>query len=152
MALLGLVLALVAAVIAGCGDDDDDGDASGTATATETAENGNTGGEVAVELAEFSVMPVPTSVAAGEVAFAAENVGTTPHNLLVIRTDLALDALPVEGATVDESQLDVALSIEELNGGESGDASVGLEAGSYVLICNTPGHYSLGMTSAFIVE
>ena len=78
----------------------------------------------------------------------------TPEDieLVVIRTDLAADALPVSGATVDESQLDVLGRTDTIGGGESETLSLNLSAGSYVLICNVPGHWGLGMRSSLTVQ
>ena len=70
----------------------------------------------------------------------------------MIRTDLAPDALPTDGTDVDESQLDVVLRVDEFPPGQSITATDELEAGSYVLICNVPGHYTLGMTVGFTLE
>src|SRR5690606_38993932 len=66
-------------------------------------------GTIEVKLTESppSVTPSSTSTAPGDTIFQAENVGAIPHELVVIRTDLAADALPVSGDTVDLDQLDV---------------------------------------------
>lgn len=105
---------------------------------------------VEVDLTESppSVTPRPASVAAGEVVFEASNVGAIQHELVVIRTDLAADALPVSGDNVDLSGLDVVADTDPFPAGESRTADVNLTAGDYVLICNVPGHYGLGMREA----
>ena len=156
-ALLGALVALSVMVIAACGDDDDT-DAIGGATATETASATATetatatATEISVELDDFSVAPDPSSTSHGEITFAVQNTSSTPHDFVVIRTDLAPDALPVEGAAVDESQLDVVLRIDDIAGGESSSEAAELDPGSYVLICNVPGHYGLGMTAELTIE
>ncbi len=110
------------------------------------------GAEVSVELSEFAVEPDSTSAASGEIAFIARNVGAISHELVVIRTDLAPDALPVEGGEVTEGELDVAAKVDEFAAGTCEQVSVTLEPGSYVLICNIPGHYQLDMRAAFTVQ
>ena len=141
--LLGAALALAAA----CGDDDDGGEspaAGETPAAPATT--------VDVGLVEFAVNPAQDTVDAGTLTFNVSNDGTEVHTFRVIKTDLAPDALPTAASRVDEGQVDVVASIPEFNAGETEDVNVDLDAGSYVLICNVPGHYDLGMRAAFTVE
>ena len=141
--LLGAALALAAA----CGDDDDGGEspaAGETPAAPATT--------VDVGLVEFAVNPAQDTVDAGTLTFNVSNDGTEVHTFRVIKTDLAPDALPTAASRVDEGQVDVVASIPEFNAGETEDVNVDLDAGSYVLICNLPGHYDLGMRAAFTVE
>lgn len=157
-----IALALAAGLLAACGGDDDDDDATAeptptaTATATQPSGGGASGdgaaGAIAVGLTEWAVQPGAESVGAGSVTFAVSNDGAVPHEFLVIRTDLAPDALPKNGGAVDEGALDVVGKSEELLGGESEDVTAELTPGSYVLICNISGHYDLGMRIAFTVE
>jgi hypothetical protein len=119
---------------------------------------------VAVTLQEFSVTPAPKSAPAGQVTFEAENTGPKdPHELVVIKTDLAPDALPTtsEGG-VDENGagIEVIGEIEEFKVGETSSKAFDLAAGTYALICNvveeeegkTEAHYQLGMRTGFTVE
>ena len=94
------------------------------------------------------------ALAAGDLTISVENQGSLIHNLRVIRTDLPADELPIgpDGFTVDEENLNVVLSLADLRGGDSVDNDVTLEAGSYVLLCNIPGHYGSGMRIAITVE
>ena len=111
--------------------------------------------QVAVSLNDspFEVTASPSSVAAGAVDFQVSNVSTLiPHNLRVIRTDLAPDALPMSDLQVDESQVTVVASTsEDIAEGATATVSANLEAGSYVLICNIETHYDAGMRTAFTV-
>ncbi len=152
VALLVLGVALI--VAAACGGDDDGGetpvDAVGeTPPAGETPAAATT---VDVGLEEFAVNPAQDAAGAGALTFSVSNDGTIDHNFRVIKTDLAPDALPTANAQADESQLDVVASSPEFNAGETQEVSIDLEPGSYVLICNVPGHYDLGMRAAFTVE
>lgn len=108
---------------------------------------------VNVELNEWNVIPDVSSVAAGDIEFVATNTGSIEHELIVVQTDLAPDALPVSGGRVDESGagLTVIGEIPEFAAGGTESASFDLEAGDYVLICNIAGHYEAGMSAAFTV-
>ena len=103
---------------------------------------------------DWAVEAEPASASAGSITFAVSNDGNIVHNLRLIRTDLAPDQLPIDetGFAVDEGQVDVVGRLTELSPGESGQVSVDLEAGSYVVICNVPTHYDVGMRTAFTVE
>ena len=111
--------------------------------------------QVAVSLNDvpFEVVANPSSVAAGAVDFQVSNDGAgLPHNLRVIRTDLAPDSLPVSGGQVDESQVNVVASTsQDLAMGATETVSANLTAGNYVLICNLSNHYGQGQYTAFTV-
>ncbi|MCH7578502.1 MAG: hypothetical protein IH822_12070 [Chloroflexi bacterium] len=151
IALLVLGVALV--VAAACGDDDD-GDEAPAAGETPINAAGDTPAATTVDvgLEEFAVNPAQDIADAGTLTFSVSNDGAIPHNFLVIRTDLASDALPTADAQVDEGQVDVVAFIPEYGAGDTEDVSVDLEPGSYVLICNVAGHYDSGMRAGFTVE
>lgn len=137
-------VAVLGLLAAACGNNGTTPSASPTTVA---------GGTVNVSLKEYSVTPAPTSAAAGSVTFAAKNDGTMNHELVVFKTALAPDKLPVKDALVNETGegLDAIGEIEEFAAKTSQSATFELAAGSYVLICNVAGHYSLGMRAAFTV-
>jgi len=107
--------------------------------------------QVAVSLTEFAVEAVPAQAAGTAFDFNVSNDGAILHDFRVFATDLAPDALPVDGAVVDESSLDLVAEGGIFAAGDSRVASADLEPGSYVLICNVPGHYGAGMFTAFEV-
>jgi len=143
--ILGLSVAVVAALAIACGDDDDDGPTA-----------------IDVALAEWSVTPSSASATAGDVTFSVTNNGEEPHEFLVIRTDLAPDALPTDDdGKVPEEEIDLIDEIEPFAAGTTEEITLNLDAGSYVLICNivelVPGeepesHYVQGMRTSFTVE
>ncbi len=152
VALLVMGVALI--VAAACGGDDDGGETPVDAIG-ETPPAGDTPAAattVGVSFVEFAVNPAQDAADAGTVTFSVSNDGEIIHNFRVIKTDLAPDALPTEANLADEAQLDVVASTPEFLGGETEEVSVDLEPGSYVLICNVPGHYDLGMRAAFTVD
>jgi uncharacterized cupredoxin-like copper-binding protein len=152
---------LGALVLVGCSSDDE-GDSGGeaTATATGTATEASGGGEamagaITVDLTDaWAVTPSAASAAAGDITFTANNTGVQPHELVVVKTDLGPTDLPVEGGAVADTGegYEIVGKTEQIAGGAGADLSVNLEAGAYLLICNVPGHYQLGMTTAFTVN
>jgi len=115
---------------------------------------GSASGTVNVTMKEFSVAAQPASTASGQIAFSLKNDGAVVHELVVIRTEADAAKLPQSGGKVDEANagLEVKSKVPNVAGGASGQASAGLPAGKYVLICNVPGHYQAGMRTAFTVQ
>ena len=75
-----------------------------------------------------------------------------PTSSSIFQTDLAEDALPTnEDGDVDEEGEGVTLidEIEDIEAGSTESLTVTLDAGSYVFICNLPGHYAQGMHTSF---
>ena len=114
--------------------------------------NGGGGTSVGVTLKDFSIVADPSSVDAGTVSFDITNDGPSTHELAIVRTDLAPGALPVESGEVPESEIDIEDEQEDIAPSTSTTLSVDLPAGSYVLVCNLPGHYQQGMYAAFTVR
>lgn len=111
---------------------------------------------VQVVMNEWSLKPSVAAAPAGEVTFEVTNQGKLPHELIVVKTDLAADALTLEadGARVEETapgQDDVG-EVEDIQPGETKSGTFNLEAGHYVLVCNVPGHYKAGMVASFQVK
>jgi len=126
---------------------------SGVVEPTETPSNGPPPGSIQVTLDEFSVGVDPASAPAGAATFAIDNAGSIQHNLRVIQTELAEDALPVDEETfaVDETQVNVVAASDDVPAGETLELPADLPEGAYVLICNVPSHYESNMHTAFEV-
>jgi uncharacterized cupredoxin-like copper-binding protein len=84
-----------------------------------------------------------------DVKNAADN--NMEHELVVLKTDLADDALPVSKGTVPEHKLRKVGEVEDIAPGMSKHMSFRLTPGHYVLICNKAGHYTAGMHTALAV-
>ena len=149
---IGALMAVLAIGAAACGDDDDDSDGG----------NGDGVGSsiVNVNLLEYQIVPDLDAVAAGSVTFNASNIGGAVHELVIVKTDVAPDALPVgENGAVDESGEGIAVfsRIDEFAAQSDATITLDLEAGSYVLICNIVdddglSHYQEGMHVAFTIS
>jgi uncharacterized cupredoxin-like copper-binding protein len=119
---------------------------------------------VSVDLQEFAVLPSVASVPAGTVTFVVKNAGPDDvHEMVVVRTDLAADALPVDkdGKAAEEGSGITSIGeTGDIAVGETKEASFDLQPGKYVLICNIvqtepdgtlEAHYKVGMRTAFTV-
>ncbi|MGQ0670232.1 MAG: cupredoxin domain-containing protein, partial [Actinomycetota bacterium] len=117
---------------------------------------GGGGTDVGVTLRDFEIALDSTSAEAGEVTFQVANEGPSIHEFVVLKTDLAEDQLPAdENGDVDEAGapgIEVVDEIEDIEADATPSLAVELEAGSYVIICNLPGHYGNGMYTSFTVS
>jgi uncharacterized cupredoxin-like copper-binding protein len=98
---------------------------------------------------EFKIT-MPTRLGTGVQTFALKNVGTVDHELVIFKTTLPADQLPLgsDGDVIEDSSLlhNVADSGEPLKaGGVETVKSSALSPGHYVAVCNLPGHYRHGM-------
>jgi uncharacterized cupredoxin-like copper-binding protein len=104
---------------------------------------------VPVRTSDFKLTAGRLAVPAGYVTFRVHNTGASTHELIVTRTDIAADALPLRanGITVDEDskQLHAAGELGEVRLGATRDLTLNLKPGHYVLFCNLEGHYRGGM-------
>lgn len=93
------------------------------------------------------------TVPAGKVTFRAVNESKDQvHELIVVRAD-AHTALPYDGRKneVIEKRIHHLGEISDLKPGAKGTMMLDLKPGSYVVICNQPGHYKAGMMAALTV-
>jgi uncharacterized cupredoxin-like copper-binding protein len=160
----GLVLlAVVGLMFAACsGGNDDTGGASGATIGGPTKVTAATGGSgttgaasVDVTEKDFAIAVDASTVDAGTIAFSIRNEGPSPHEFVIFKTDLAPDQLPLnDDGTVDEEGEGVEHidEVEDIAPGSTEPLEVDLDAGSYVFICNLPGHYTSGMNVGFTVS
>ena len=103
---------------------------------------------VAIYLSEWSV-GLPTSLLTGQVNFAITNIGTIQHELLVFRTDLSPSAVPVDskGNVVEDGPgLTLVSRGSPIDPGATQTRVVDLtHPGTYIFVCNMPGHFKAGM-------
>lgn len=104
------------------------------------------------QLSDFKVTLDHPSIAAGHVVIGIRNTASMEHELKVIKTDLAPDQLPIDGATAKASEQGKVGEVLNIAGGASRKLVLELAAGKYVLLCNIAGHYQLGMHTALEVK
>lgn len=107
--------------------------------------------DVVVTLKDFSLDVRPGSFAPGSITFDIANEGPSAHEFVILRTDDAPDALPIENDLIPEDQIDLVDEAEDIAPGVKTRLTSTLAAGSYVLVCNLPSHYGAGMHAAFTV-
>jgi uncharacterized cupredoxin-like copper-binding protein len=139
-AMIGSVL-LAAATLVGCSDDK-----RGLDT------------KITVTLREWEFIPSADSAPAGNVTLEAINDGKEVHELVLFKTDLAPDALPVdeEGAVDERGEgLELIDEVEDVKPGQTKSFVVDLQAGNYVMACNViengQRHFMNKMYKAFTV-
>lgn len=88
--------------------------------------------------------------------FTISNSGTTPHELLVFKSDLAPSAYPTNSAKgIDEEATGVTLVSDgdNIDPGGSQTRTVDLTVpGTYLFVCNIPGHFMEGMYTVVVVS
>lgn len=112
-------------------------------------------GGIGITLSDFKVEPAETSAAAGELTFDITNDAEQTHEFVIVKTDLAADALPTntDGDVDEEGEgIEPVDEIEDITAGSTQSLTVSLDAGSYVFLCNLPGHYRQGMHTTFTVS
>jgi len=119
-------------------------------TAPAVAPTQSTAGEsVNIALADFSITSNVSTIAPGTVTFDISNSGPSEHEFVILKTNVAPDALPVkDGEASEKGHVD---ELEGVQSGQTGTLSVDLTPGTYVFVCNLPGHYQLGMHEGFSV-
>jgi len=110
------------------------------------------GSQVVAELADYKITVNVPSVKAGSIKIGVRNLGTMEHSFEVLKTDLAPDQLPIDGAAAKAKEDGKVGGIPSIPAGKSAAVTLDLTPGKYVFICNVAGHYQLGMRTGFTVE
>lgn len=115
------------------------------------APDGATGTQVSVAITDASFDMDVIKAQAGTITFVVENVGTMVHEFEVFSGAEAGQDLPIANNVADTSGLTAVDEVEDIVPGSTIELSVDLEPGTYLLICNLPGHYAAGNWSQFTV-
>jgi uncharacterized cupredoxin-like copper-binding protein len=108
--------------------------------------------QLTVDLKEYSVTLSVASVKAGTTKIGIRNLGTMEHEFELIKTDLAIDKLPIDVGAGKAKEDGLVKQIKSILPNKVATVTANLEAGSYVIICNVSGHYQLGMRAMLKVE
>jgi len=101
---------------------------------------------IAVELADDSITLDPGEVGAGRVVFDTLNVSTgLVHEIEVFEGGSAGAILPVDNTVADTNGLRLIDEVEDVVPGASASLAMDVRPGTYLIICNLPGHYTSGM-------
>ena len=97
--------------------------------------------EIELLLDDYAIAPRLLTIPSGAYRFSATNADDVPHDVTLVRSDLALDALPTVDVRLDEAALDIRARTSVISAGQAGDLVASLEPGRYVLVCTVPHHY-----------
>jgi uncharacterized cupredoxin-like copper-binding protein len=104
-------------------------------------------------LSEYRISPATASAGHGHVTIRVTNAGNETHELLVVK---GRRSLPTRNGRVDEEALEedgrVIGEIADVKRGKTAGRTFTLKKGSYVLLCNLPGHYKSGMHATLVVR
>ena len=116
------------------------------------------GTTVTVTLTEWEFKATAKTAPAGKVTFTAKNDGKEVHELVLFKTDLPTDKLPLdEEGAVDEraTGIEVVDEVEDVKPGETKSFPTDLKPGTYALVCNVVDkgekHYGHKMYTTFTV-
>jgi plastocyanin len=163
LAKLVPVAVAAALALAGCGSSDDTttgssgastgasgGDAYGSPSGAKASSASAASGRATVTATEFAFSPTTIDAKAGKLTITLKNAGKFDHELVVLKTDAAPDALKVSGGQV--SQAGGLGEIEHTKSGAQNSKTFDLQPGNYVYFCNIPGHYANGMRGRITVR
>lgn len=107
------------------------------------------GTSLGVTIQDFRITASSQAVLPGTVVLHVHDQGPSTHELVIVRTDLPADQLPLrpDGLLVDEDspQLQTVDELSELDVGDRARLVLNLSPGRYVFFCNLEGHYLGGM-------
>lgn len=110
-------------------------------TTVRVEETGEGGGAMAIKIDQ-------PKIPAGKVTFVVTNAAATEvHEMVLVKLKSDDQAIAVDAATnrIDEASLDAMGEVEKLKPSATGELSVEMVPGTYVLLCNLKGHYEAGM-------
>jgi uncharacterized cupredoxin-like copper-binding protein len=94
------------------------------------------------------------SIKAGDVMFEVTNTSRDMiHEMIVMPMAAGEKEVPYKAdeARIDEDAAGAIGEVSELDPGATGKVTLRLKPGTYMLVCNLPGHYVLGMWTHFEV-
>ena len=92
---------------------------------------------------------------AGEITLVAINDSKDLiHEMLIAPVRSTYSPLPYDNMNmrVDEDAAHSLGEVSELDPGQTGALRITLKPGTYILLCNVPGHYAMGMWTTIVVK
>jgi uncharacterized cupredoxin-like copper-binding protein len=106
-----------------------------------------------VTLTEWSVV-VAGTIKAGKTQITSTNSGVIQHEMLIFKSDLAASAYPkdAKGDIKEEGKgITLVSDGENIDPAGSQVRQVDLTPGTYLFVCNIPGHFKAGMSTVVTV-
>ena len=117
---------------------------------------------VNIMLQEWRMMSDKARIPAGKVKFSVQNRGQETHELVLLKTNMAYDSIPLQRkGGIDEDNAGVLVDeLEDITSRSGKSMTVTLAPGNYVLLCNMvemeegqmEQHYAMGMRIPLVVE
>ena len=112
--------------------------------------------DLKVTESDFAIVLSTPVATAGIVNLTIHNDGPAAHKLVMFRTDLPADKLPLDAEDNMDEENPALVNVfdtgnADLEAGETRTATVDLAPGNYVLVCSLPGHYAMGMYAPLVV-
>jgi uncharacterized cupredoxin-like copper-binding protein len=108
-----------------------------------------------VTLSDMKVTPSSVSVAPGKYDVTISNSGMMVHELLVFHTDIAPADIPIgsDGKVAEDAPGFMISDGADLESGASQSRTIDLsQPGTYLFVCNLPGHFMAGMHTVVTVK
>ena len=113
-------------------------------------------GTPTIRLREYNVNVGASTLNAGNDAFTIANNGRTEHEVLVFHTDLSPAAFPLDqegNINEDAPGMNKVSDGENIAPGGTQKRTIDLtQPGTYVFVCNLPGHFKAGMYQVVTVK
>lgn len=141
VALACAVFVASAVSLVGCGSDSE--------TKSAKPKSPKADATLQIEVGEMYIKPASASFPAGNIKLEVTNKGSIVHEVVALRTDTPFDKLEVKDNRVSEA--DSVGEVGDIDGGVTKSKVLKLAPGTYVLVCNIPGHYAAGMRAPLTV-
>ncbi|MGI8610288.1 MAG: sulfocyanin-like copper-binding protein [Candidatus Dormibacteria bacterium] len=108
-----------------------------------------------ISLTEFKITGAAATYPVGKTDVTITNNGGVDHELLVFKSDLTADKYPVDdnGKINEEGAgINKVSDGDNVAAGKSQTRTLDLTAGTYLFVCNLPGHFKSGMYSVVTVK
>ena len=171
--VVGIVPVLALNVLAGCSSSSKSSSTTTQTTASVTVPptDAASGTTIRVRLGDtqglggpMTLVASPPAALAGDVTFVVTNAGTIDHEMIVLKTSVPYNEIPVADTGDPPAPTKVgADKVDEANNvGETGDPNLkpgdtrtftvkNMTAGTYALVCNIAKHYQKGMRGKFTI-